>query len=352
MSQSPGLTHRAERRKVHLSETWLRHKKSISDEKREGRIVLITPSAAQDYVRRLRAARNPSEHTLRAYECDLRDYAGFLAARELCPGREETILAYADYLMDERSAAPRTMRRRMACLRGFYKDLVRSGHLERSPFITLEMQLPRARSLPRGLTRREAADLVRFALAMHRSPQRSADDKVFALAVLVLISVGLRVGELVVLCSDDFDTDTGRILVRGKGRRERHVFLVDTAVKRAITKLAGQRRGRTLFGPRKGEWTTQEIRRRLRSMASDAGLRRRVTPHMLRHTCATLLLESGVDLRFLQRLLGHENIATTAIYAHVGDAGLKHALESAGLLGDLQSGGQLARRRGHGELPC
>ena len=299
--------------------------------------MLITQSAAQDYVRRLRASRNPSEHTLRAYECDLRDYAGFLAARELCPGSEATILAYADYLMDERSAAPRTMRRRMACLRGFYKDLVRSGRLERSPFLALEMQLPRARSLPRGLTRREAADLVRFALAKYRGAPKSSDDKAFALAVLVLVSVGLRVSELVTLRSDDFDADTGGILVRGKGRRERHVFLVDAAVKKGVAALAGQRRGTTLFGPLDGEWTSQGIRRRLRSMASAAGLRRRVTPHMLRHTCATLLLEGGVDLRFLQRLLGHENIATTAIYAHVGDAGLKRALESASLLGDLQA---------------
>ena len=69
--------------------------------------------------------------------------------------------------------------------------------------------------------------------------------------------------------------------------------------------------------------------------ADDAGLERAVTPHMLRHTCATLLLEDGVDLRFLQKLLWHENIATTAIYAHVGDAGLRRALEGANLLSSL-----------------
>jgi site-specific recombinase XerD len=310
---------------------------SISDINEKGSFVLVTKSVAQDYVRRLRASRNPSEHTLRAYESDLRDYAAFLGARELCPASEQTILAYADYMMDERAAAPRTMRRRMACLRGFYKDLVRTGSLDRSPFISLEMQLPRARSLPRGLTRREASILVRFAQAQHRSVGQLADNGAFAIAVLVLVSVGLRVSELVTLRSEDFDPETGGILVRGKGRRERRVFLVDKALKRAIAALAGKRRDRTLFGSSHGEWTTQEMRRRLRSMAAAAGLERRITPHMLRHTCATLLLESGVDLRFLQRLLGHENIATTAIYAHVGDAGLKRALEGAGLLGDLQA---------------
>lgn len=68
------------------------------------------------------------------------------------------------------------------------------------------------------------------------------------------------------------------------------------------------------------DWTTQSVRRELRRFARAAGVDKHVTPHMLRHTCATLLLKDGVDLRFLQRLLGHENIATTAIYAHVGDA--------------------------------
>jgi integrase/recombinase XerD len=311
----------------------------------KGIAVVVSASSAQEYVRRLRASRNPSEHTLRAYESDLRNYTGFLSARALCPSSEETILAYADYLMDERSAAPRTMRRRMACLRGFYKDLVRSGSLERSPFFGLEMQLPRARSLPRGLTRREAADLVRAAHAIRSDALKGQEDKVFAIAVLVLVSVGLRVGELVKLRSDDFDAETGGLMVHGKGRRERRIFLVDTDLKRSVARLAEKRRGEMLFGPRGGEWTTQEVRRRLRALAEAAGLNRRVTPHMLRHTSATLLLESGVDLRFLQRLLGHENIATTAIYAHVGDAGLMRALQGASLLGELKADRPAARSR-------
>lgn len=81
-------------------------------------------------------------------------------------------------------------------------------------------------------------------------------------------------------------------------------------------------------------WSDQAVRRSLRQFAADAGVDRPVTPHMLRHSCATLLLEDGVDMRFLQRLLGR-HIATTAIYAHVGDAGLRRALESASLLSSL-----------------
>lgn len=295
--------------------------------------MIVTTASAADYVRRLKAARDPSEHTLRAYKSDLDDYARFLAARRLCPREGETLLAYAGHLRHERSAAPRTLRRRMACLRGFYKDAVRSGTLERSPFAELEMQLPRARSLPRGLSRAEARLMA--GEAWRRAAGRGGEG--FAAAVLLMLSVGLRVGELVRLRPSDYDPDSGGLHVRGKGRRERRVFVIDRRLATLLGRLAHRPPTASLCGPAGRGWTTQAARRELRVFAAAAGVNRRVTPHMLRHTCATLLLEDGVDLRVLQRLLGHENIATTALYAHVGDSGLKRALEQAGLLAGLGS---------------
>lgn len=291
--------------------------------------MILTTASAADYVRRLKAARDPSEHTLRAYKSDLDDYARFLAARRLCPRKGETLLAYAGHLMEERAAAPRTLRRRMACLRGFYKDAVRSGALERSPFAELEMHLPRARSLPRALTRGEARLLAGAAW------QTAGTQMGLAAGVLLMLSVGVRVGELVRLRPCDYDGDGGGLHVRGKGRRERRVFVTDPRLAALLARLAARRATPSLCGPAARDWTTQSVRRELRGFAAAAGVARRVTPHMLRHTCATLLLEDGVDLRVLQRLLGHENIATTALYAHVGDTGLRRALEQAGLLAGL-----------------
>ena len=112
------------------------------------------------------------------------------------------------------------------------------------------------------------------------------------------------------------------------------VFVVDARLQSLLERFAA-RTAASLLGPNEGDWSTQAVRRALRGFAAAAGITRRLTPHMLRHTCATLLLEDGVDLRFLQRLLGHESIATTAIYAHVGDASLKRALEGAKLLSNL-----------------
>jgi site-specific recombinase XerD len=296
---------------------------------------LIVTDAAAAYVGRLKTTRDPSEHTVRAYECDLRSYAAFLASRKLCPKRDTTLLAYADFLRSERAAAPRTVRRRMACLRGFYKDLVRIGALKRSPFSRLELQLPRSKSLPRGLTRSDASRLAEAGWRACSAPSSNLEAKRVPAAVLLLLGTGIRVGELVSLRASDFDTDSGALLVRGKGRKERRVFVVDPRLRRLLARFASLPWRQSLLGPSGAAWSTQAVRRDLRRFAAEAGVSTRVTPHMLRHTCATLLLEEGVDLRFLQRLLGHENIATTAIYAHAGDQGLRRALESARLLAVL-----------------
>ena len=211
---------------------------------------------------------------------------------------------------------------------GFYKDAVRSGALERSPFADSRCSCL-GRSLPRALSRTEARLLAAAAW------RDSGGGGAFPAAVLLMLSVGVRVGELVRLRPSDYDPDSGGLHVRGKGRRERRVFVVDPRLAALLSRLTARPHSPSLCGPAGRDWTTQAARRELRSFAAAAGVTRRVTPHMLRHTCATLLLEDGVDLRVLQRLLGHENIATTALYAHVGDSGLRRALEQAGLLAGL-----------------
>ena len=195
------------------------------------------------------------------------------------------------------------------------------------------MRLPRARSLPRALTREDAARLARSAWAIcHASELASERD--IAISVLLFLSVGLRVSELIQLRRCDFDATDGGLHVQGKGSRQRHVFVVDDRLRRALSSESLASDAPLLFGGA-GVRSTQMVRNRLRRFAKEAGIARHVTPHMLRHTAATLLLEDGVDLLFLQRLLGHESVSTTALYAHVGDASLKRALARANLLTSL-----------------
>lgn len=218
-------------------------------------------------------------------------------------------------------------------MRGFYRDRARMCADTPSPFEALEIKLPRPKSLPRALSRTDAMKLA--SLAWSTSMDGYAGRSV-AIAVLLLLTSGLRVGELVQLRLCDYEPTLGSLHVRGKGRRERIVPIVDDRL-RQILDSSSAAADTMLFGSDQRRWTTQSFRQRLRKFGERAGVKSRVTPHMLRHTAATLLLEDGVDLLFLQRLLGHENIATTALYAHVGDASLRRSLEQAHLFSTLIS---------------
>lgn len=224
----------------------------------------------------------------------------------------------------------------LAALRGYFKDRARQSDGPASPFLGLDIQLPRTRSLPRALSRQET---IKLAKAARRTltPRAGREARVLAAGVLTLTSVGLRIGELAQLRRGDFHAGDGGLHVRGKGNRERRVFIVDRGLCDELAQLAAGEPEAPLFGMGARPWSTAQLRERIKRFARSAGVERKVTPHMLRHTSATLLLEDGVDLLFLQRMLGHENIATTALYARVNDASLRQALERAGLLGALSA---------------
>jgi site-specific recombinase XerD len=155
-----------------------------------------------------------------------------------------------------------------------------------------------------------------------------------------MMSTGIRVGELCKLRIDDVSPDGEMLRIHGKGSRDRMAYVTDENLRNDLRKFLEERRrqgtGNALFINRYGSpMRPQSIRSKLRRIATEVGLTRRVTPHMLRHTAATLLIETGVDIRFVQRLLGHSSIATTEIYTHVSNEALRTTLERADILGGL-----------------
>jgi site-specific recombinase XerD len=158
-----------------------------------------------------------------------------------------------------------------------------------------------------------------------------------------MVSTGVRVHEVVNFECHDIDLACRAIRLVGKGRRERQVFLTNdwiTDLTYAYLEVRGSldlAHPRLLFNLRYEALTTAAMRSRLAKAARAAGLSQRVTPHMLRHTAATQLIEAGVDIRYIQRLLGHASLSTTELYTHVSDSALKRVVSDADILGRFAS---------------
>jgi integrase/recombinase XerD len=290
-----------------------------------------------------RIAKRLSENTLRAYQTDMADFLGHVGSdKAVKEVNREALRAYARRLFDERGLKETTVKRKMAALKVMFRWLEQDEIIALSPFHRLNLTIRLPRRLPRALT---VEDMRRLLARAAEEASRSASFSAILLnfVVVCLFATGLRIGELASVKLTDIDLAEAAIIVRGKGNRERRVFLPG--------RLAGAILGGYLLArakiPTSSEpllvttegqpMTTQSLRRALIALAQRASITRRVTPHMLRHTAATQLIEAGVDIRFVQKLLGHASIATTQIYTQVSDTSLRSTLEQADTLGRVSA---------------
>ncbi|MGQ9365611.1 site-specific tyrosine recombinase XerD [Azospirillum sp. ST 5-10] len=276
----------------------------------------------------LLAERGAAANTREAYDRDLADVALWLAQRgtPLEDASSEDLRAYLDHLVRSGAApAPRTVARRLSALRQFFRFLVSEGRRSDDPSSVLDS--PRqGRPLPKILSEAEVLALID---AAHR---RGGPEGMRLVALLeILYATGLRVSELVGLPLSALLRDGRGLIVRGKGGKERMVPLSDPA-RAAIAAylplrpafLVAGREGRQagfLFPSRSsagGHLTRQRFAQILKDLTVEAGIDPdKVSPHVLRHAFATHLLDRGADLRSVQKMLGHADIATTQIYTHV-----------------------------------
>jgi len=290
--------------------------------------------ATEEFLRFCAVERRLSPHTIQAYTSDLTDFGKWLPNDlSLADVSPPHLTRYLAELVKDRNLATATVRRRFACLRGFFRRLAKAGLLT-DPFRDWQLQLARRKRLPRSLSRHEISTLL-----------SSADTEgSFQIAIRLMVSTGLRVGEVCKIEIGDVSSDASSLRVHGKGSRDRIVFVTDQTLRRDLRDLVANRRDSNAPTPalllnKVGRaMRPQSVRSKLRRLAKAEGVARRVTPHMLRHTAATLLIETGVDIRFVQRLLGHSSIATTEIYTHVSDQALQATLERANVLGALELG--------------
>ena len=299
-------------------------------------------------------SKSLSKNTLRAYEQDIEDICRFLGHEMLVSAiRSENVSSYLRSLRDDRSLAVTTIKRRLASLKCFFAWLQSENFVSQNPIdgVAVSMRVPQR--LPRTISRSEFRRLAGKVSTPHGSqePHRTGSASGFSpvdlsgstyLAIMLMATTGIRVGELVRITALDVDAAEGRIRIHGKGSRERTVFIPNPALLDYLRHYLKARASypsqttRLLLNCRGRPLSEQALRLRLRKLAEKAGLDRRITPHMLRHTAATLLLEEGVDIRFVQRLLGHQSISTTEIYTHVSDVSLRDALSRADPIGRMR----------------
>ncbi len=285
----------------------------------------------ENFVEMLRAERNASANTERAYRGDIADYEAFLAHRGADVLRVDTGLARA-YLKRaaEAGLAPRSAARRLSALRQLHRFLVSEGLRADDPLATVEA--PRTgRALPKILAEAEVASLLDAARA-----REGLEGTRLVCFLELLYATGLRVSELAGLKLGALSRDGRFLIVRGKGGKERLVPLAAPA----LAALAAWRAARDKADPKTakspylfptraaaGHVTPARIAQLLKALAPKAGIDpRRLSPHVLRHAFASHLVDRGADLRAVQQMLGHADIATTQIYTHVGGERLKRVV--------------------------
>ena len=278
------------------------------------------------FLRHLEAERRLSAHTVDAYARDLQLLGAFAAARDVAIESLDrpALEAFVRQLMAE-GRAPRSVARVVASVRTFYRYLVVHHGLEASP--AASVRAPRAvRTLPKFLSNDEVEALL---TAPDVTQARGLRDRAM---IELLYATGLRVSELVALRPADVNLEDGLLKTTGKGRKERLVPIGDEArawvVRYAREARPPLLRGRTsphLFVNARGGTGLTRVGfwKILRAYATPLGLARRLSPHVLRHSFATHLLDHGADLRAIQVMLGHADLSTTQIYTHVLDARLR-----------------------------
>lgn len=283
-------------------------------------------SELSSYLNHLKHERNYSEHTISNYQRDLTFLESFL--KDKTPDR----LTAREYLLvlEKKSYSRRSIARKLSAARSYFRYLLRERKTKANPFQNLlTPKLPK--KLPNFLYPEEVKSLLESIDSSTPLGQRD-------LAILELLySTGIRVVEIVRLNLNDVDFAENEIRVFGKGAKER-IVIFGSFARRAMENykkesrpklLKGAKNSAFFVGQRGTRLTTRQVERLIKFYAKAAGSQKKVTPHTLRHSFATHLLEGGADLRLVQELLGHVSLSTTQVYTHVTKERLKEVYDAA-----------------------
>ena len=278
----------------------------------------IQASQIETYLEMCKYEKNLSADTIKAYRIDLNQLLTFANENEI---NTDLLNKYIKYL--NQNFAPRSVKRKLASIRAFFQEQVFNGSLSESPFEKLHIHIRTPLQLPRVVPNHLVKDLLQSAYDSYSSDHREVLRDIVVLELL--FSTGLRVSELCALTKNsvELSDDKLRLLIYGKGRKERVIQIINPELLLLIKHYFNEYRQEIeaseaiLINRRGKQLSPQSIRSIINKYLKNIQVSYHITPHMFRHTFATSLLEAGMDIRYIQSLLGHSSISTTQIYTHV-----------------------------------
>lgn len=289
-----------------------------------------------DYLHFCLYTKRLADLTVRAYETDLLQFHIFLGEEypEVSGANMITkpILQRYIYAMNERYAVS-SVKRKVACLKGFFSYLIEEEILEIDPFYHLHLKMREPRRLPNVMSLKEVKKILKAAY----DDDEAASDFLYWRDIAILetfFATGVRVHELCGLKYEDYNPRQSAFRIVGKGNKERVVYIANSEVSTALQnywRLVKKYKLKSdyIFLNKYGQpLSTQAARNVVTKYTKLAGIKRTITPHAFRHSFATLLLEEGVDIKYIQEFLGHSSISTTQIYLHISAASSRKVLSS------------------------
>jgi integrase/recombinase XerD len=301
--------------------------------------MVTTEQAIKDFLNHCRYEKNLSAQTLKFYAIDLRQFSAYLQEKKL-PQLIGELDKYClkGYLIVLSKWKPKTVKRKVATLKAMFNYLEFEDIILVNPLRKIRIKIKEAKALPKALTKDETRRVLQSA---YQSIADAAAGKYIRLekmrnaaVIELLFATGARVSEIANMKAGDIDLTNGKVLIRGKGNKERILYACNADTLLALNNYYQHfrekivRNGGSLWVNRLSKkLSDQSIRILVKNISAAANIDKHVTPHVFRHTFATLLLENDVDIKYIQSLLGHSSILTTQIYTQVNREKQKKILE-------------------------
>jgi integrase/recombinase XerD len=302
---------------------------------------LTIPLACKEFVSHCRFEKNLSQKTLTAYLTDLKQFQEFLSRQGWLQSIDDVSKSELRGFIESLShLKSKSIRRKVATIKALFNFLEYEDRITINPFRKMRINIRENKTLPTVMTANEILKILKVVYSRKEktspSPGYAYFEVVRNIIVLeLLFNTGARVSEIANLKKNCIDIDTGYIKFRGKGNRERILHICNSealSLLRQYVKLAAQLNagGHEFFLTNRigNKLSDQSIRNLVKKVSVKAGIPKKITPHVFRHSFATLLLERDVDIKYIQSLLGHSSIMTTQIYTHVSRSKQKQILKS------------------------